>query len=59
MTVDVVAEEKLVASHALRWREGADAVEVEVVITNISDGPLTLQLLTSFCLAGIGPSSTG
>ncbi len=57
VTVDLVAEEKLVASHTLRWREGADALEVEVVITNISDRPLTLQLLTSFCLAGIGPSA--
>lgn len=57
VTVDLVAEEKLVASHALHWREGDDAVEVEVAITNISGGPLTLQLLTTFCLAGIGPSS--
>jgi alpha-galactosidase len=57
VTVDVVAEGKLMASHSLRWRPGAEAVEVDVSVTNISDTPITLQLLTSFCLAGIGPPS--
>ena len=57
VTVDVVAEGRLAASHALRWQDGDESVEVEVEVTNISDAPLTLQLLTSFCLAGIGPPS--
>ncbi len=57
VTVDMVAEGRLAASHTLRWREGTETVEVDVVVTNISDAPLTLQLLTSFCLAGVGPPS--
>jgi alpha-galactosidase len=57
VTVDLVAEDTLMTAHTLSWREGAEAVDVAVTVTNISDRPITLQLLTSFCLAGIGPSS--
>ena len=57
VTVDLVAEGKLAASHNLRWQAGAEAVEVDVTVTNVSEGSLTLQLLASFCLGGIGPSS--
>jgi alpha-galactosidase len=57
VTVDLVAEGKMAASHNLHWREGAEAVELDATVTNISDGPLTLQLLSSFCLAGTGPPS--
>ena len=53
-TFDLVAEGRLAVSHHLRWQDGAKTVEVDVTITNISDDPFTLQLLTSFCLAGIG-----
>ncbi len=53
-TLDLVAEGRLAVSHHLRWQDGAEAVEVDVTITNISDDPFTLQLLASFCLAGIG-----
>lgn len=59
VTVDLVVEGKLIASHHLRWQEGAEAVEVHLVVTNISDGPLTLELLSSFCLAGVGPPAPG
>ncbi len=53
-TFDLVAEGRLAVSHHLRWQDGAEAVEVDVTITNISDDSFTLQLLGSFCLAGIG-----
>ena len=54
VTVDLVAEGILAASHNLRWQPGDDAVAVDTSVTNISDSPVTLQLLASFCLAGIG-----
>ena len=54
VTVDLVAEGKLAASHNLRWQPGAEAVAVDTSVTNISDSAITLQLLASFCLAGIG-----
>ena len=53
-TFDLVAEGRLAVSHHLRWQDGAEAVEVDVSITNISDESFTLALLASFCLAGIG-----
>ncbi len=43
-------------AQVLRWRAGARAVEVSTSVTNISDRPRSLELLSSFCLAPLRPS---
>jgi alpha-galactosidase len=51
----LTAAGKLSASHILSWRPGDEAIEAQVQVTNIAPRPVTLELLTSFCLTGISP----
>ncbi|WP_335979482.1 glycoside hydrolase family 36 protein [Streptomyces sp. CA2R106] len=53
VTVELAAPGGLRADHVLRWRGGEPCVEVETVAVNGTGRPLTLQLLSSFCLDGI------
>lgn len=45
--------------HRLRWQTGAGFVTSETAFTNRSDAPVTLELLSSFCLGGLADSESG
>lgn len=52
-TVELATPGGIRATHVLRWRTGEPCVEIETGVVNGTDRPLTLQLLSGFCLDGI------
>lgn len=48
-----------VLAHRVRWHEGDAALEISATFLNGSDRPVTLELLSSFSLAGITPFHAG
>ncbi len=59
VVTELVGARAFVCRHVLVWHVGDDGVRVHTEFTNTGDTPLTLELLSSFCLGGITPFDAG